>query len=48
MDAALIHIVRQVKPDLIQGWMYHGNIAAQLRVFFLKKNTYFMEYSLFG
>lgn len=26
----LIKIIRQVKPDLIQGWMYHGNIAAQL------------------
>jgi glycosyltransferase involved in cell wall biosynthesis len=25
----LIHIVRQLKPDLIQGWMYHGNLAAQ-------------------
>ncbi len=26
----LIKIIRQIKPDLIQGWMYHGNIAAQL------------------
>jgi glycosyltransferase involved in cell wall biosynthesis len=26
----LIRIVRQVKPDLVQGWMYHGNLAAQL------------------
>lgn len=26
----LVGIVRQVKPDLIQGWMYHGNLAAQL------------------
>lgn len=25
-----IHQVRQLKPDLIQGWMYHGNLAAQL------------------
>lgn len=25
----LIQIVRQIKPDLIQGWMYHGNLAAQ-------------------
>ena len=24
----LIHIVHHVKPDLIQGWMYHGNLAA--------------------
>lgn len=26
----LIYTVNQHKPDLIQGWMYHGNIAAQL------------------
>ena len=26
----LIHCVRQIGPDLIQGWMYHGNLAAQL------------------
>nr|WP_275994374.1 glycosyltransferase [Argonema antarcticum] len=26
----LVQIVRQLKPDLIQGWMYHGNLAAQL------------------
>jgi glycosyltransferase involved in cell wall biosynthesis len=25
----LIRLVRILKPDLIQGWMYHGNIAAQ-------------------
>lgn len=25
----LISKVRQLKPDLIQGWMYHGNLAAQ-------------------
>jgi glycosyltransferase involved in cell wall biosynthesis len=25
-----INLVRQIKPDLIQGWMYHGNLAAQL------------------
>jgi glycosyltransferase involved in cell wall biosynthesis len=30
----LIRTVRQLKPDLIQGWMYHGNLAAQFaRVF---------------
>lgn len=23
-------IVREVRPDLIQGWMYHGNIAASI------------------
>ncbi|MDF5733668.1 MAG: glycosyltransferase, partial [Rhizonema sp. PD38] len=26
----LIHLIRQLKPDLIQGWMYHGNLAALL------------------
>lgn len=25
----LIRIIAKVKPDLIQGWMYHGNLAAQ-------------------
>lgn len=25
----LVNIIREIKPDLIQGWMYHGNIAAQ-------------------
>ncbi len=35
----LIRTVRQLKPDLIQGWMYHGNLAAQLaRVFLSPKN----------
>ncbi|MGB3641561.1 MAG: glycosyltransferase [Rivularia sp. (in: cyanobacteria)] len=24
----LTEIIRQIKPDIIQGWMYHGNIAA--------------------
>lgn len=31
--AAVIRLarkIRQIKPDLIQGWMYHGNLAAQL------------------
>lgn len=31
--AALLHlvqIIRRVKPDIIQGWMYHGNIGALL------------------
>ena len=26
----LLRVVRAVQPDLIQGWMYHGNLAAQL------------------
>jgi glycosyltransferase involved in cell wall biosynthesis len=33
----LAHIVRKIKPDLIQGWMYHGNLAAQLAHLFSKK-----------
>jgi glycosyltransferase involved in cell wall biosynthesis len=31
----LIQILRQLQPDLIQGWMYHGNIAAQIARFCL-------------
>ena len=31
----LIHLIRQLKPDLIQGWMYHGNLAAWLARFSL-------------
>jgi glycosyltransferase involved in cell wall biosynthesis len=31
--------VREVKPDLIQGWMYHGNIAASLARMSLKGRT---------
>lgn len=30
----LIRTVHQLKPDLIQGWMYHGNLAAQLASLF--------------
>lgn len=26
----LIRLVRQIKPDLIQGWLYHGSLAAQI------------------
>jgi glycosyltransferase involved in cell wall biosynthesis len=26
----LVRLVQQFQPDLIQGWMYHGNLAAQL------------------
>ncbi|WP_414571139.1 glycosyltransferase family 4 protein [Nostoc sp. CCY 9925] len=31
----MIHIVNQLKPDLIQGWMYHGNLAAQFTKLFI-------------
>lgn len=30
----LIQTVNRLKPDIIQGWMYHGNIAAQLASLF--------------
>lgn len=26
----LIRLTREIKPDMIQGWMYHGNLAASL------------------
>lgn len=28
----LVKQVKEIRPDLIQGWMYHGNLAAQLAV----------------
>ena len=28
--AHLIQIVYRIKPDIIQGWMYHGNLAATI------------------
>ncbi|MBD2412708.1 glycoside hydrolase [Nostoc calcicola FACHB-389] len=31
----MIHIVNKLKPDLIQGWMYHGNLAAQFAKLFI-------------
>ena len=34
----LIRTARQLQPDLIQGWMYHGNLAAQLARAFLPKS----------
>ena len=30
----LIQTVNRLKPDIIQGWMYHGNLAAQLASIF--------------
>src|SRR5262249_28208129 len=26
----LARLIRDLRPDLLQGWMYHGNLAAQL------------------
>ena len=31
----LAGLLRGLKPDIIQGWMYHGNLAAQLAAFLL-------------
>lgn len=33
----LQRIINEIKPDIIQGWMYHGNIAAQIVSFFIKQ-----------
>jgi glycosyltransferase involved in cell wall biosynthesis len=30
-----IRLARQIEPDLIQGWLYHGSLAAQLAALFL-------------
>lgn len=35
---SLIKTVSQLEADLIQGWMYHGNLAAQVSNFFVSKN----------
>lgn len=35
----LLNIIRKIKPDLIQGWMYHGNIAAQFAKVFCELET---------
>lgn len=35
----LLRIARQVKPDLIRGWLYHGNLAAQLAAMALRGRT---------
>ena len=33
----LLNIVRQQQPDILQGWMYHANLAAQLVSFLTLK-----------
>ena len=35
----LYRLVKSFKPDLIQGWMYHGNLAATLACAFAPKKT---------
>jgi glycosyltransferase involved in cell wall biosynthesis len=31
----LVQTIRKLQPDLLQGWMYHGNLAAQIASFLL-------------
>lgn len=33
----LVRAVRRLAPDLIQGWMYHGNLAAQTAAIFARR-----------
>lgn len=35
----LIKTINQLEPDLIQGWMYHGNIAAQFVSFISRQKA---------
>src|SRR4051812_45439873 len=35
----LIRLVRKIRPDLIQGWLYHGSLAGQIGSFALPRNT---------
>jgi glycosyltransferase involved in cell wall biosynthesis len=32
----LIQLIERLQPDILQGWMYHGNLAAQITNFFSK------------
>jgi glycosyltransferase involved in cell wall biosynthesis len=36
----LITISRELKPNIIQGWMYHGNLAAQIADLFTPGQTF--------
>ncbi len=35
----LIRMLRQLRPDIIQGWMYHGNIAASAVSMLILRHT---------
>ena len=35
----VVDLIKQAQPDLIQGWMYHGNLAAQFFNFVSGKKT---------
>lgn len=40
----LFQTLRQLEPDLIQGWMYHGNLAAQIySILFQRKAPVFWD-----
>ena len=36
---SLYEVLKHQEPDIIQGWMYHGNLAALLGTFMVKKKT---------
>ena len=35
----LVKLINSVQPDLLQGWMYHGNIAAQMGNWFAPRKV---------
>ena len=35
----LINLIKKINPDLVQGWMYHGNMAALMAIRFLPKRV---------
>jgi len=47
----LLRIVRRTRPDVIHGWMYHGNLAAQFARAFAQKRSsvlWSVHQSLYG
>jgi len=47
----LIRLVRQLKPDLIHGWLYHGSLAAQFASAFSGKHIpaiWSIHYSMYS
>ena len=38
-------ILNKDPPDIIQGWMYHGNLASLVGSFIKKKSKIILEYS---
>ena len=37
-----IRLIRKINPELIQGWMYHGNLAALLAKWVLSKHAHLL------